>query len=276
MKLITIIVFFISPTLNLDFEHSEQCEWPQQFPDCGGLQQSPIELNMKDAQEYKNAKPLKFHEYNKEIPGDKWLLQNNGHSLRLSISPEYNVKPTVQGGFLPGIFNFLGLHFHWGSKDTYGSEHVMDKKYFSLEMHMVHWNNKYKSFEEARKNKDGLAVLGVFFLKSDKKQASSISKITNVINNVIYYGNVTHIKDSLSLDTLFPVKKNNYFTYHGSLTIPPCIEVITWTVFYQYLSINAGDLAKFRTIYDSHNQHIVDNFRKVQRIGERVVGVVKN
>lgn len=42
----------------------------------------------------------------------------------------------------------------------------------SMEVHMVHYNTKYKNFEEAAQKPDGLMVIG-FFLKVSS--ASSIS-----------------------------------------------------------------------------------------------------
>jgi carbonic anhydrase len=44
-----------------------------------------------------------------------------------------------------------------------GSEHTVDGKEYSGELHLVHWNKtKYGSFAEALGQPDGLAVLGVF------------------------------------------------------------------------------------------------------------------
>lgn len=277
MKLI-IIIFSISLVFskNIEYEYSEQCEWPEKFPECGGSHQSPIELNFKDATEFHDAPSLKFHSYSRIIPGDSWILTNTGHTMKLTICPHYDIQPKVEGGFLPGTFNLHNIHFHWGSKDTQGSEHVLNNKYFALEMHMVHWNDKYCSYEEARKFKDGLLAFGVLFKKADEIKFSSIFKIADAIENVLNFDNETHFDDGFSVGSLFPVKKCKYFTYQGSLTVPPCIEVITWIVFYQYLPISCGELREFRRIYDFNNEHVMDNFRKVQPIGDRVVGLIKN
>lgn len=54
---------------------------------------------------------------------------------------------------------------HWGSDDSYGSEHMVDGRSFSAELHFVHWDTKrYSSFAEAAKapNHEGLLVVGIF------------------------------------------------------------------------------------------------------------------
>jgi len=35
----------------------------------------------------------------------------------------------------------------------------------------------------------------------------------------------------IPLLSLFPVNTNNYYRYQGSLTTPPCLQVVQWTIF---------------------------------------------
>lgn len=56
---------------------------------------------------------------------------------------------------------------HWGATDANGSEHVVDGKAFSAELHFVNWNSsKYSTFKDAAmsNNHDGLLVLGVLII----------------------------------------------------------------------------------------------------------------
>ncbi len=50
--------------------------------------------------------------------------------------------PAVEAGGLPSTFRLAQLHFHWGEKATFGSEHLVDGRAFPLEMHLVHYNEK--------------------------------------------------------------------------------------------------------------------------------------
>lgn len=69
--------------------------------------------------------------------------------------------PYLFGAYLKHEYIFRGLHFHWGSKNNEGSEHVYNDIRFPMEMHLIHRNREYDS-DEALKNKDGLVVLAFF------------------------------------------------------------------------------------------------------------------
>ena len=59
------------------------------------------------------------------------------------------------------MFNFELAHWHWGSNSTQGSEHTYDGKRFPMEMHMVHYNDKYPNITEAMKQNNGLLVISL-------------------------------------------------------------------------------------------------------------------
>lgn len=258
-----------------NFEYSEQCSWGERFPECLGDNQSPIELKCKDATEFKDVPCLNFHSYSRTIPGESWILKNTGHSVKLSICPHYNVKPKVNGGFLSGTYVFEALHFHWGSTDRQGSEHTLNDKRFSLEMHMVHVNDKYCSHKEAVNQKDGLLVLSVFFKRARDIKFSPIYNVVDRLEDVVDFGNRTTFDEGFSLASLFPIRTNRYFTYQGSITIPPCSESVTWVVFAQYLPISCPELNEFRKLKDCKEEPMVDNYRNIQPLGDRIVVLIK-
>lgn len=102
-------------------------------------------------------------------------VSNNGHTANVELpKPDgYEASfwqiydrfsPSISGGLLVDeLFVTESLHFHWGSKDTHGSEHVIDNHRYSMEMHILHRNGKYQTVEEARQHEDGLAVVAVFY-----------------------------------------------------------------------------------------------------------------
>lgn len=85
-------------------------------------------------------------------------------TVDFSVPPTTNgQRPFISGGIMQGKYEAIGVHFHWGSANSKGSEHVIDNRRYDVEMHLVHRNIKYRTTEEAARNKDGLAVLGIMF-----------------------------------------------------------------------------------------------------------------
>ena len=82
-------------------------------------------------------------------------------------------------------FDFLQLHWHWGSDSSKGSEHTMNGKEYPLEVHLVHVNSKYyvdgaPSNDNFAKS-DGLAVIGIFYEISTEDNAN----LTNIVSKVM-------------------------------------------------------------------------------------------
>jgi carbonic anhydrase len=86
------------------------------------------------------------------------------------------IKIMVTGS---AVFNrryiFEQLHFHWGSRNNIGSEHVINGKHYPMEVHFVHYNEKYGSFDDAVDKSDGLLVL------------SGLYRVKNQLNKLTYF-----------------------------------------------------------------------------------------
>ena len=160
-------------------------------------------------------------------------LANNGHTLLLSLPKKYptDQTPAISGGGLNGTYNFVQLHFHWGSSlKKGGSEHLINSKRYAAEMHLVHYNTKYSSFAEATSYPDGLAVLGVMLhpqLVRGHKGFSEITKTVVAPPSLIKAGAEGSLPSPLSLINLLPLKLNTFYRYDGSLTTPHFAEIVT-------------------------------------------------
>ena len=62
-------------------------------------------------------------------------------------------------------YKFSQVHFHWGQKNSEGSEHRVGNISFPMEMHLVHYKAVHSTIKEALEEgaPDSLAVLAVFF-----------------------------------------------------------------------------------------------------------------
>ena len=102
-----------------------------------GQRGSPINLENPVLTSYP---PFKFDHYDTAIPS--MTLTNTGHTLLLSLPKKHSTDqiPAISGGGLNGTFNFVQLHFHWGSDlKKGGSEHLINSKRYAAEMHLVHY-----------------------------------------------------------------------------------------------------------------------------------------
>lgn len=63
------------------------------------------------------------------------------------------------------------------------------------------------------------------------------------------------MKSPLKLQQLLPQDTSNFFTYNGSLTTPPCNEVVIWSIFTQPFFITTSQVKLFA--YEAWDTFIV-------------------
>jgi len=64
------------------------------------------------------------------------------------------------------------------------------------------------------------------------------SAITDLLSKVTEPDSTVNLQHVVTLFSLLPETKHLYFTYQGSLTTPPCYEVVTWIQFKQPILLN--------------------------------------
>ncbi|RNA40423.1 carbonic anhydrase 7, partial [Brachionus plicatilis] len=219
--------------------------WKEEFLNCRGEKQSPIDIAPDYLKYDPNLKPLNFINYEKY---SNWNVSHNGHTVTVkNVNDEIF---SINGSDFNKKFNLLQFHFHWGYNNFQGSEHQIDGEKFPLEMHLVH------------KSTDGnYTVLGFLFkLSSERNKAlDSLLYGVDVARKAGFWQNV-----SFQLKSFLPDLKNlDYYRYIGSLTTPPCSEGIIWNVFTTYINISSDQMEHFR-----RNQLRI-NFRDPQKIFNR-------
>ncbi|XP_060554275.1 carbonic anhydrase 14-like [Ruditapes philippinarum] len=219
--------------------------WADLFPDaCSGQHQSPIDIKSKQTVYDPTLKDIVVF-YDPPLPGSKFYVHNNGHSIQVNTEGKFYVS----NGGLPNIYSTAQFHFHWGHKNHHGSEHTIDGEASPIEMHIVNWNSdKYSSIAEAAVEPAGLAVLGILF------------EVTNVDNPAFtpLVNVLKHVRDpdkkikteipAVSMRTFLPKATNMYYRYNGSLTTPGCFESVIWTVYYMKQTISRRQLHVFRQV----------------------------
>lgn len=98
-----------------------------------------------------------------------------------------------------------------GDCNDFGCEHLLDGNTYSMEGHLVHYNSKYKNFQEAVDKPDGLAVTGFFIQAAGDKDCVEFKKITDGVERVFKPKSQAHLaNDCLSFLKLQELNKHYY------------------------------------------------------------------
>ncbi|WAR03538.1 CAH9-like protein [Mya arenaria] len=153
-----------------------------------------------------------------------------------------------------------------------------------MPLHIVHFKKAYGSLNNALFYEDGLAVIGVFFDVTSDDNDNYVDLIS-AFSDISYKGGNTTVNVNLRNLTFHDLGSSNgthvpYFRYQGSLTTPPCFEIVTWTVLIPPIKISERQLEEFRKVYHVAEKSgytpvaydkIDKNYRPVQPLGARRV-----
>ncbi|XP_075069843.1 carbonic anhydrase 13-like [Mixophyes fleayi] len=250
-------------------DHNGPKVWHDLFPLANGDRQSPINIITKDAIYDSSLKPLHL---NYDECSSK-VIMNTGHTFNVEYDDGED-KSVMRGGPFNESYRLRQLHFHWGPCDDYGAEHQVDGRNYPAELHIVHWNSaKYSSFEEAAIKPDGLAVLGVFLKIGDHNK--NIERITDAFDAIHAKGKQSPFTN-FNPSSLLPGCKD-FWTYPGSLTVPPLLESVIWIVLKEEITVSSIQLSKFRSLLSTSGTDGVEsccmasNHRPVQPLKGRKV-----
>ena len=192
-----------------------------------GTQQSPVDL--------RNSVAAGLEEIEIFWRPLRLDILNNGHTIRVNAQP---------GGFmvLEGKrYDLLQFHFH------HPSEHAIYGEQYPMEVHFVH------------KAADGkLGVLGAFIAEGEEN-----STINTIWKNVAIAGGSRRINQFIEPDTLLPDDRS-FFRYAGSLTTPPCSEIVDWAVLTQPITASPRQIEAFAALYPM-------NARPIQSLNRRFI-----
>lgn len=204
---------------------AELCE---DYEDCNGNRQSPIALKKLKTRRKSRA----LHFYWKEQTQTE--LVNNGHTLQFNVQPGSYLRLNGQK------YNLLQFHFH------YESEHTINGERLPLEVHFVHERN------------GKLAVIGVMVEEGAPNPLFDQFLWDFPESEGVFTSDDHYDPSDLLGDT------KHFWYYDGSLTTPPCSEIVKWTVMEDYITASHDQIAHLKSI-------LHDNFRPLQSQGSRQV-----
>jgi carbonic anhydrase len=177
-----------------------------------GTQQSPLDI----------GRTIKAELPKLEIDwrGKPDTIVNNGHTIQVNFS-----GGTLSAG--PSTYTLLQVHFH------HPSEHLIEGKRFPMEAHFVH-----------RAASGSLGVVGVM-LTPGKSNAGFERIIATMPAKA---GPAVKADSTIDASALLPATRS-YYRYSGSLTTPPCSEVVDWMLFTAPVEVAEADIGRFAKLY---------------------------
>lgn len=190
--------------------------WSELSPDnaacAAGKQQSPVDID--------NAGSADLPALEISWPKGTYTVVNNGHTIQANAPAGGTL--TIAGK----VYDLVQFHFHTPS------EHTTAGKPASMEVHFVHREHGGQK----------LSVVGV--LIEDKGASRTLHDIMSAAPPE------ENKTAELTLDpaTLLPAS-HAYWSYEGSLTTPPCSEIVHWIVLKAPLEAGKDDIAAFRKLF---------------------------
>ncbi|CAO1357250.1 unnamed protein product [Diamesa hyperborea] len=260
-------------TYNYDFgvDGKATPPWPATC-DSLTIPQSPVNIVDADLMEFPYPPVLNIEMHS--VKPESISPTRDGPSIDYRFKYPNNQRPTLSGGPLGNeIYTFEKLHFHWTEKDCAGSEHAINYKKYAAEAHLVYYNSKYPNIDQAANaiNNDGIVVIAVL-VEIAPDSGNTTKPFMNYLRNVLRAGTV--YKETVNLFTIEDIiqsKYFNYFSYHGSLTTPPCSEAVKWIVAKQPLTITPAELAQFNQLRNEKGLPMTNNWRPIQEANDRIV-----
>jgi carbonic anhydrase len=193
------------------------------YAECkSGHRESPIDIV--------GAQPADLAPIHFDYKLEPLKVINNGYTIQFNYEAGSSI--TINGTALP----LVQFHFH------HVSENEIDGKKYDMELHFVHVDSAANR----------TAVVAVF-IKSGAENAALRDLWSHIPHDV--GKEVEYKKVVINAADLLPADQN-YYTFDGSLTIPPCKEGIKWFVMKTPIEASPAQIAAFAKYYPTNARPI--------------------
>ncbi len=201
----------------------------EQWSACrDGIEQSPVDI----AGATENAS-LPALDLNYQVTTANLL--NNGHTWQVN----YDAGSTLT--YMGETYELLQFHFHTPA------EHPVSGTRAAMELHLVHQNAA-----------GDLAVIGVL-INAGQENAF----LAQFWDDIPRQEGEVEEDYQLNVAEIMPADLS-YYTYAGSLTTPPCSEIVTWIVLKTPVEASQAQI-------DAMNNNLGDNARPLQALNGRTI-----
>uniref|UniRef100_A0A182QLB9 Alpha-carbonic anhydrase domain-containing protein n=1 Tax=Anopheles farauti TaxID=69004 RepID=A0A182QLB9_9DIPT len=188
---------------------------------------APIDINVSRAVQIE-LQPLHWNNYDTLPTSIK--LTNTGETVILSA--RWNGEgPSLVGGPLEGRYLFSQAHFHWGKTALDGSEHTVDGYRLPLELHVIHFAERFGDQEAALAVPGGVLCL-VYFFNLKSKANRFIAPVVEALEKILLPESHTKLTPFALIDLFHPFR-GEYFLYWGctrnGLQVAPMLWMLSRT-----------------------------------------------
>jgi len=197
------------------------------FKACSaGHEQSPIDI--RGAHLNKALQPIEFH-----YIGGPVTLENDGHTVIVHVDPGSYI---LAGGVRYDLTQF---DFH------HPAEEPVKGKLTDMDIQLVH------------RSADGKQAIVVIRLAEDRATPPNAVLADLWPHLPTRTGNTEKVTAIINAGGLLPPDRG-YWTYIGSLTVPPCTEGVRWFVLEQEVTLSRDQLQAFAALFKVNSRPLQD------------------
>jgi carbonic anhydrase len=182
----------------------------------------------------KTLQPIEFH-----YIGGPVTLEHNGHTVVVHVDPGSYI---IAGGVR---YDLVQFDFH------HPAEEAVKGRLTDMDVHLVH------------RSADGKQAVVAIRLAEDRTTPPNAVLAALWPHLPTKAGQTEKITETINAGGLLPPDRG-YWTYTGSLTVPPCTEDVRWFVIQEEVTLSRDQLLAFaalfkvnsRPLQDPHGRHI--------------------
>jgi len=240
------------------FLYEEQGAWPDvaSTPEntnaCDGDMQSPVNLNTGDYVCMKGATPYSL--YSGDCTLGDYEFTINDHGVKASVEKASCEKPKM---IIPGtgkVYEVLQFHIHTGCENTFNGTGC------DADLHMVHIAKDDVALPAATSNValPDLAVLGLMMYGADEYSEEMQPLVDSWLDVSCSNGNcAVGVSDAAKSQPFSPYDlvpdATAIYNFQGSLTTPPCWEVVNWNVIEKPLMMSFRQILAISNLINKYN-----------------------
>ncbi|BES99923.1 Carb_anhydrase [Nesidiocoris tenuis] len=229
---------------------------------------SPIHLKWENLIKIRTS-PIEWTNY--EAMPMTLSMRNTAYNVILTGTWPYGRVPSVTKGPMTSQYDFSQIHFHWGTDNLAGSDHMADGDSYPFEIHSVFYKASAGSIEQAKNEVDGVVIFCYLF-KMQEHDNDKIRMITDNIDKMVFAYSKINL-DPLPLETILQEITDDYIVYLGAMKYKT-VYGVTFIICRDAQGISFEQLSKFRDLKDRHENPMILKPREIQPLGSRNVFLV--